>query len=508
MLRQLGVVFLALAFATPAFAQDGRWFRAESPNFVVYGDRDDDQVRRAAQLLEDFDSVLRMLTGAPQVPAETKLDVYLLRGSRGLREVWPTMSAGVGGFYIAGNEQIAVFARYDDRTGLDGNEILFHEYAHHFMLHYFPHAYPRWYIEGWADWVSTVEIATQERHARVGTPSALRSSWLIYDTTIPIEHLLEPDRRPHRDRDFQSQFYAYAWFATMFVQNNAELRPGLQRYITALGDGADEIEAFEPAFGMTPGQFESRLRAFRRARVRTFQLALPNAISNISVSRLPSAADDLLLPLARLRAMSGRQTPEELEAMAQAASRSPGHPMAQIVLARVALLQDDFMTARPYLDALLAADENNAEARFLLARIMLEQANDSEDPYAAVQEARRQLVRGFRANPNHFPTLYYYAATFTGGASPMSQQQLDVLGRALELAPQADGIRLLLARELIISEEYDVAVRILRPLIYAPHGGGDAARARVLFDAAQRREQISQQAEEEAAAAAEQPADE
>ncbi len=69
----------------------------------------------------------------------------------------------------------------------------------------------------------------------------------------------------------------------------------------------------------------------------------------------------------------------------------------------------------------------------------------------------------------------------------MSDEQLDVLGRALELAPQADHIRLLLARELIRSEDYDNAAALLRPVLYAPHGGDQSAYARWLFDAARLR---------------------
>lgn len=501
--RVVALALVAAAWAGAAWAQDGRWWRAESANFIVYGDRDDRQVRNAAQALEDFDATLRVLTNATAAPAETKLEVYLVRGTGGLRQVWPNVGDDVAGFYTSGSEQIAAFVRYDDNTGLDGNTILFHEYAHHFMLHYFPNAYPRWYVEGWAEFVSTVEI--RQRRAHVGIPSEARSSWIVHGGSIPIENLLAPERMRRRSGAFVGQFYAHAWFAAMYIANNTERRQGLERYVAALGNGADALEAFQPAFGITPNEFERELRAFKRGRVRTFSVTLPVEATRMTVERLPRAANDLLLPLARLRSRIGESETRGLAAIERAAALFPADPMAQIARARMAMNADDLPAARAQVEALLAADETHAEARYLLASIMLRQAAErpGEQMYASVLEARRHLARGFRNDPNHYPTLYLYATTFSGGDRPMEEAQLNVLARALELAPQSDSIRLTLARELITAEHYESAVVILRPLIYAPHGGPDAARARVLFAAAQAREQPSAEAEAEAVGAAE-----
>ena len=51
----------------------------------------------------------------------------------------------------------SITAKYrDSRTDLDPKSVLFHEYAHHFMLHHFPAAYPAWYVEGFAEFFSVV----------------------------------------------------------------------------------------------------------------------------------------------------------------------------------------------------------------------------------------------------------------------------------------------------------------------------------------------------------------
>lgn len=83
--RLIASVLLSTAALTgAASAQDGRWWRAESANFIVYGDLNEQQVRNAAQSLEDFDLVLRALTRLESRENQNKLEVFLVRNLRGL----------------------------------------------------------------------------------------------------------------------------------------------------------------------------------------------------------------------------------------------------------------------------------------------------------------------------------------------------------------------------------------------------------------------------------------
>ena len=102
MWARLFALFIAIAaLAAPAHAQDGRWLRAESDNFIVYGLMNESQVRQATQSLEDIDRTLRLITNAPRATAQTKLEVYLVRSVDDLRVVWPGMPQDYAGFYRA-----------------------------------------------------------------------------------------------------------------------------------------------------------------------------------------------------------------------------------------------------------------------------------------------------------------------------------------------------------------------------------------------------------------------
>ena len=58
----------------------------------------------------------------------------------------PNVGETVAGFYAARDEDIFAVAL---RGGM-GDDVLLHEYAHHFMMQNFASTYPAWFVEGFA----------------------------------------------------------------------------------------------------------------------------------------------------------------------------------------------------------------------------------------------------------------------------------------------------------------------------------------------------------------------
>lgn len=394
---------------------------------------------------------------------------------------------------------------YDEGFLYEPLQIVFHEYAHHFMLHYFPSTYPSWYVEGWADFVSTVSV--EDRVARVGRPAAIRSYSVVEDGLLPVELWLAPERSERRARDFTQRYYAHSWLAASFLANRPERMRGLERYVASLGEGADPVASFEPAFGITPDAFMSELRQYLRGSTAVRGVRLAPHSPQVAISRMPRSADDLLLHVTRdmigivSHESDRRALADEID---RAARRFPDDPYAQRASARAALLRSDFAGARTILDRLLAANGADAEALSLAAYSHIAEITESED--AAVRDAgllaaRRRLVQGFRANANHYPTLYLYALTFSMTDAALTDEQLEVLARAVELAPNVQPIFLLFANELMQAGHFDAAIVTLRPLMYAPHNEELAAKVRTMVEYA-RRGEIPPETEEEASAPA------
>jgi hypothetical protein len=473
----------------PAGAQEaGRWLRAESQHFIVYADRNEREVRAAVQSLEDLDHTLRVLTGVGDRPAPNKLEIFLLRSSIQFNRVVPRSDAL--GVYLSTAEGTAVILTYRDSSNdmfaVTREQVLSHEYAHHFMLNYFSIAYPRWYVEGWAEYVSTITV--EDRVARIGGRNDARGMSIIAAGLLPINRLLAPERVRSRDPDFTERFYATSWVAASYITNTPERQDGLRSYVRALNDGADPIDAFEPAFGLSPRVFFDELVDHVNGRTQIVGFPLGEANADIAITRLPRVYDDLLLEVARMRLLPRTADDDLISDANEAAAGFPNDPYAERARARAALLAGDRARGRAILEGLVAAAPEDVESRFLLGRTYLSEAEATPDQgEALIAEARRHFVQGFRANPDHYPTLYAYAATFAGAATPMTEDQLNVMMRALELAPQQGAIRLTLAEELIEASFYDNALMVLRPLMYAPHGGAGSERARVLADAARSR---------------------
>ncbi len=87
---------------------------------------------------------MRAYFAVPEAEDAPRLPVYLVRGRREFREVDPHLPETALGVYSSANfRDIRAVAI---RTL--GDEILRHEYGHHFMFSNFPGSYPAWFQEG------------------------------------------------------------------------------------------------------------------------------------------------------------------------------------------------------------------------------------------------------------------------------------------------------------------------------------------------------------------------
>ena len=72
--------------------------------------------------------------------------------------------------------------------------VLHHEYAHHFMLQYFPATYPGWYTEGFAELMGSSKLMDDGRVA-YGWPAKHRGDTIAF-AWVPVQDLLtRPPKR-------------------------------------------------------------------------------------------------------------------------------------------------------------------------------------------------------------------------------------------------------------------------------------------------------------------------
>jgi len=95
-------------------------------------------------------------------------------------------------------------------------------------------------------------------------------------------------------------------------------------------------------------------------------------------------------------------------------------------------------------------------------------------------------VRAFRLDPNHVPTLLAYVQTEP--QRPPSENVMNILLKAHDLAPQVRTITMRAAAGLMQQQRFDAAIVLLRPILTDPHASGQVEAARRMMEVAQKHE--------------------
>lgn len=477
-----GLLGLAALWLVGASAAEAGWRRAESEHFIVYGEEGEERLRQRAVRLEIFHDLLEMLTGTASATSPNKLPIYLVR-SHAQMSIIRDVRGSVGGFYSASPG--AVMAVVNERAdAFAGDDVLYHEYAHHFMMQYRPGAYPAWWVEGFAEYVMTARIGANA--IEFGNFSETRVRLLTdQGAWIPLDEVLFGDTRRLRGAD-RSRFYSQSWILVHYWFNDEARRQQLLAYLSAIGRGEDPREAFRAAFATDMRGLEDALRYYSR-RMTFTRLGLNESALRqpVTVTALPDSANDLLLPQAALRLGQREPWLSSLLARIRRAAAGRDDLFARRVLAQAEILYGDSEAGEPILEALLRESPEDAELLYLKGMRFLRGGRG--DPARRAELfglAQPWFVRAHRADPNHVPTLFSYAESLSAGPTYVSENTANILLLAHRFAPQVGGIGLQAGYVLHRLGRNDDAVAVLAPIAAQPHGGRLAERAQALLDQA------------------------
>ena len=475
-----------LAMAGPA---DAGWLRAESQRFIVYSDGSERPLRDFVQKLESYDRLLRFRSGLdPEAAPDRKLPIYLVRDRRGLSRVAPGIGDGVGGFYTPSDEDIYAIAVNETTTArgrspqaLSGETILLHEYAHHFMLGNFGRLYPAWFIEGFADFYGNTDIEAEITY--IGRHSNNRMAWLREGSWIDMEEFLaNPMWKVNRYR--AGTYYPIAWLLTHWFMSDTARTAQLAEYLRLYGDGMGSVEAMQQATGLTPQQLQAQLRSYSRGALNYTGLPIRWPEAQISITRMPESADDLLLLGQRLARdkLPEAQAADTLAQVRRLAAKYPDDGLALLTLGHVEADYGDKAAAETALNRLLEIEPGNVRALQLLASIRMAQAaEEGADKPALMGQARAYLGRAYRLDDANYTTFLMLARSREGAEGYPNENDLATWELAQQLAPQLPSARLGYASALIAVDQKDQAVDLLQPLANNPHDRKNAHAARVLI---------------------------
>lgn len=466
----------ALVLAAPQAAH-ADWRKGETAHFRVYSNGSERNLRDYAARLERFHDLLRTVTGGARDEGELrKLPVYLVDDARELRIVEPGLPEGVDGYYTASHRDIrATLIRGRD------DDLLLHEYAHHFMSHYSPGSYPAWFREGFAEYFATATVDSRGR-STVGYPGAGRLQTLHQQRWMPIEQILTASPMALEGQRQRWIYYAQAWLLTHYFLSDAGRQRQLEAYLVALRAGGDPVDAFFENVGTTPEALTRELRSYHQRGLRYAELTLPPLSPEVAVSRLPASADDVLLIGVDMRDGADEERGPGLLAEARtAAARHPGDALALTVLARAEIAWGDAAAGDTALRQVLEVDPDNVEALLMSAERQLEAAHEEVEQdrlVAGYREAQALLGRAYQADPTDYRVLAALASLRRSAPDYPTANDIETWRLAVLHAPQVLGLRAQAAEALLRAGLEDEAVFHLTPIADDPHGGQWAERAR------------------------------
>lgn len=197
---------------------------------AVQRDGNETALAEFVERIEHLDEIVRTNTGSKPEQAGPPLRVFVLRNVAAVRAM-SGANPRLAGFYAPNlRGPIAVIHREKPDHPLDqtGAAILFHEYAHHFMLQDAPIAYPSWYVEGFAEYYSSVEFHDDGDIVVGDLPPPLVSR-LVAGNWLPIPRLFQPAHTlSNRER---GMLYAQGWLLTHYLCHSPERNARIGRYM-------------------------------------------------------------------------------------------------------------------------------------------------------------------------------------------------------------------------------------------------------------------------------------
>ena len=470
--RVLLGVAISWLVALPAQAA---WLRVETERFVVYGQGSEKTVRDFVTKLTTYDWVLRNFHPATlDRKSFTKVQVFLLSNAGDLKRVRPGLAKYTQGFYAAMNEGVFAFTTKGD--GLGADDVLFHEYAHHFMLENFPAAYPAWFVEGWAEYYMTTDITKDV--IRIGQYNEARAYAIFNEPWLPWEEVLSKttgETSPARTNIYYSQ----AWLLTHYMRSDSKRAAQLDEAIRAIAKGEDPIASIQKATGQTLAELNAALR--RYSKLPGVGLKNPGLMPAMTVTALPASADDLLIDNMRLvLAQTYEPDPELLASVRRKAARHPGDALAERTLARAEFTMGDVAAGEAIMTRRLAAAPGDRED-LLLAGVgqLMAGMRDEAKREARYQAARPFLIKAYQLDPADFRTLYAYTTSRSVEPVFPNDNDLSALREARNLAPAVQETSFQLGMALIRKGRREEAAKVLGPIINSPHAGraGQMAKA-------------------------------
>lgn len=433
--------------------------------------------------LEQFRAAVLALTNLESADPRVPTHIFAFASTRDLRGM--KLPRGYIGVFVP--SMSANYVLFADSRDVEGERVLKHEYTHFLLNQGTLVDYPRWYHEGFADYMSTVDAV--DGYVVVGAIPPDRAEVLSQTTWRSTRSILEYDASKQWSGTRLMMFYAQAWALVHYLQRNDAQRTALpqqlEHYVSAVANGDDADAASRAAFGLSAADLGRAVREHLR-RGDLSSLGIPEAdipwsreVTVRSIKKSHAA-----IGLGHLALAGG--VPFLAETLfEEALADDPSMARAHAGLGLSLTLRRRWGEAEQYLDRALALDPSDpsiavAMGRFCGARGR--DANNTAERDEWIRAARRHYVRANQLDGSLAEPYALYGATFLVEGQDAASG-VETLEHAMTLLPSNLGIRFWLAQAYVAIGQFDEARALLRTIVSWDHDPDRATEAGALLDA-------------------------
>ena len=473
--------------------QVGRYYDPREDGAVMASTRVDQRVVVEHNPV-NAESVSRVLSAAAMQSGDTQVQSTIF-GLIGELNLSAGMRGPHGSAVSFGEKAIDVSAE----------SLLYAGYAQHYLLTYFPAAYPRWYLDGFGQIFATMAVKT-DNVLEFGRAPSGAGAVLHEFGPYPIKDVLS-DAYLTQKQHKTGWTPVHAWMLTHFLFFSDKRRPQLRQYLAARAAGADAVTAAK-IFG-DQAELGRELRAYYATRKPYLQITYDGVkVEQPIVRRLREseaafvkgrlelgtrveippapAADtppDQAKATAKARAQALRERAQWLDGLRRDADRWSREPEAQLLLAEAECRSGngaECLAAAARAEVLAPND-----ARVLvwkgLGKVLQAASAQPAAREPILAEARALIVRANQSDHEAIgPLLAYYTSFVAAGEQP-SVAAIDGLQKAMEEVPAASETRLELAKALVGRGQPDVAKPIILPVAAGAYDTPEKPAARALL---------------------------
>jgi hypothetical protein len=158
---------------------------------------------------------------------------------------------------FSGSNQIMTVTTGGNVLTVTGESRIYAGFAQHYLLTYFPAAYPRWYLDGFGEMFSSIRIRPDGALEYGHMPLGYRKTIEAYGQ-VPVKDVLSGKYLETAKKSRWTPFHA--WVLTHYLFFSEVRRPQLSRYLADIAKGASLPEAAK-IFG-SPEKLQAEVTAY------------------------------------------------------------------------------------------------------------------------------------------------------------------------------------------------------------------------------------------------------